>query len=111
MAERRAMLLRAVPVLAVCLGFALLPTEMVESGPPLCLSRLLLDHECWGCGMTRALSCLAHGDFFRAYEFNRGVIVVAPLLLAVAARWVLRGSPRVKVAAPEAPASPVRVGG
>lgn len=57
-----------------------------------CLSRLLLDAECWGCGMTRALSSLAHGELGRAVEFNRGVIVVAPLLLVVALQWI-RGRP------------------
>ncbi len=72
-------------------ALAVVPTSVVESGPPICLSRLLLDLECWGCGMTRAFSCLAHGDLDRALAFNRGVVIVGPLLAFLAARWILAG--------------------
>ena len=83
------MLGRAALVLAVGLGLALLPTAVLEGAPPICLSRLLLDSECFGCGMTRALSCVAHGELFKAFAYNRGVVIVGPLLVGIAVRWVL----------------------
>lgn len=60
--------------------FWLLPSRWLERGPSLCLVRRVTGRPCPGCGMLRALSYLAHGDPRRAWQYNRLVIVVAPLL-------------------------------
>jgi hypothetical protein len=36
------------------------------------------------CGMSRAFSCVTHGEFARALEFNRGVALAYPLAVALA---------------------------
>jgi hypothetical protein len=68
-------LLVLVPVL-----FALIPTSLIESGPTLCLYRLIFGVRCPGCGMTRAVSAMFHGNISAAIGFNRLIIIVFPLL-------------------------------
>ncbi|HUG14621.1 MAG TPA: DUF2752 domain-containing protein [Thermomicrobiales bacterium] len=53
---------------------------MIESGPRLCLSRLILRRGCPGCGTTRAVSCVMHGDLRSAYDYNPRIVVIFPLL-------------------------------
>jgi hypothetical protein len=40
--------------------------------------------------MTRALTSLAYLDFQAAWEYNRFVVVVAPLLLYIWVKWIMR---------------------
>jgi len=75
--------MRSWAILAVLLLF-LLPVGFFEKTPPICTYRILTGHECPTCGMTRACCALFHGDLNKAREFNRGVVVVAPLLILLA---------------------------
>ena len=43
---------------------------------------------CVMCGMSRAFSAFAHGDFARAVELNAGVVVFFPLFVALVAGLV-----------------------
>ncbi|HVT46087.1 MAG TPA: DUF2752 domain-containing protein [Thermoanaerobaculia bacterium] len=78
-------------LLAIPIAGILLPTEILERAPTICLIRIVAGIECWGCGMTRAISALLHGDIRRAVDFNPRVLFVFPLLLALwcAALWRL----------------------
>lgn len=60
--------------------FVTVPTSFIETGYSLCLVKYLFGVECPGCGMTRALSALAHGDVVSAIHFNRMVVLIGPLL-------------------------------
>ena len=51
-----------------------------------CLIKWLTNHECFGCGMTRAFAALSRLDFKGAYEYNHLVIVYAPLAVII---WLL----------------------
>lgn len=69
----------------------LVPRErLFDEGHTLCLFRNVTGQECWGCGMTRALASLAYLDFQAAWEYNRLVVVVAPLLLYIWVKWIMR---------------------
>ena len=59
----------------------LLPSDFFDSGNSICISILLFDRECYGCGMTRAIQHLIHFDFSIGYAFNRLSIIVFPLLI------------------------------
>ena len=65
------------------LALIALPTRWLASAPSVCLVRRVTGRPCPGCGMTRALSHLAHGDLRRAWRANHRVVIVAPLLLGV----------------------------
>jgi Protein of unknown function (DUF2752) len=61
--------------------FLLVPTSWFESRRSLCLIRSVFGVKCPGCGMTRAISCVFHGNFFKnALQYNRLVVIVLPLL-------------------------------
>ena len=69
----------------------LIPREwLFDEGHTLCLFHNLTGQECWGCGMTRALASVAYLDFEAAWGYNRAVVVVAPLLLYIWRKWILR---------------------
>jgi hypothetical protein len=66
----------------------LLPASFFDEGQSLCLSVLLLDKECYGCGITRAIQHFIHFDFQTAWNFNKLVVIVAPILFFVWLKWV-----------------------
>lgn len=77
----------AVLLLILPVGLWLLPSDFFddEGGPALCPSRLILDMECQGCGLTRAVMHMHHFDPAGALYYNAGIVVVYPLLLGL---WV-----------------------
>lgn len=84
LASVRLALLIAGPVVLL-----LISPGSLDAAPTLCLSRLLLSVDCWGCGMTRALHAVSHADISRAIEYNWRVVIVAPLLAYLALRSVI----------------------
>lgn len=67
-----------------------LPADFFDSGQSICLSVLLLDTTCYGCGITRAVQHFIHFDFATAWEYNKLVVAVVPLLIYVWGDEVLR---------------------
>lgn len=78
-------------VLIAALPFFLLilPVDFFDHGQSVCLSRLLINKECPGCGMTRAVMHMIHFDFAVAWSFNKLVFLVVPLLVPVWLKSVL----------------------
>src|SRR5579863_3941251 len=66
-------------LLPIC--FFLIPTNWLEKHPPPCLSRIFFGVRCPGCGMSRAMSCAIHGNFKKAFYYNKLVVIVLPLLV------------------------------
>jgi hypothetical protein len=63
---------------------------------PGCPFRALTGFTCPGCGGTRGLHCLLHGDVVGAFEFNPLLIVSLPFLLYALVRYTVaavRGQP------------------
>lgn len=60
-----------------------LPADFFDHGRSICISVLLFDQTCYGCGMTRAIQHLIHGDLFKAWEFNKLSVIVLPLLIII----------------------------
>jgi hypothetical protein len=58
----------------------LLPANQFDTGQSLCVSKLLLNRECYGCGITRAIMHLIHLDVNQALHYNKLSVVVFPLL-------------------------------
>jgi len=65
---------------------AVIPTSIFSGMPSICLFKNLFGAECLGCGMVRAASCLAHGNFAGAAELNGLVFAVATLACMAAVR-------------------------
>ena len=58
----------------------LIPTSWIEERRTLCLIKNLTGRACPGCGMTRACSCAFHAHFKQAFQYNKLVVIVLPLL-------------------------------
>lgn len=65
-----------------------LPADTFDDGITLCPSVIFFNYECWGCGITRAIMHLLHFDFDTALYFNKGVVVIFPILVYVWWLWV-----------------------
>lgn len=57
-----------------------LPANYFDSGKSICLSVVLLDTTCYGCGMTKAIMHLCHFDFQKAFDYNKLSFIVFPIL-------------------------------
>jgi len=79
------------------LCFIFVPTSFLDAGPTICLIKNLFGIECPGCGMTRAISSIFHGEIVRAFQYNRLVVIVFPLLSYVHIKNILGECRRLKV--------------
>jgi hypothetical protein len=61
------------------LTLLILPATFFDEGQSICISVLLLDKQCYACGMTRAVQHLIHFDFNAAANYNKLVFIVVPL--------------------------------
>ena len=58
--------------------------------PVFCISRLFMQLECPGCGLTRSFVAFAHGDWQRAWEFHRlGWLLFLLVAGQIPYRWQL----------------------
>ncbi len=74
----------------------LLPATFFDEGQSICLSVLLADTTCHGCGMTRAIMHLLHFDLETALTFNKLSVIVLPLLVFVWGQTVHKESTRLQ---------------
>ncbi len=58
-----------------------IPLSIIEGSPSICLFKNLFGINCLGCGMTRAVFNVLHGNFYTTFEYNSLVIAVFPLLV------------------------------
>jgi ABC-type proline/glycine betaine transport system substrate-binding protein len=77
-----------------------MPATKFDTGPDMCLSKILFQQECYGCGMTRACMRLAHGQIEEAGRFNKLAYLVFPLLCMVYGAEVLNLSARLGLPIP-----------
>jgi len=57
----------------------ILPATYFDTGESICLSKVIFDLECYGCGMTRAIMHLIHFDFKEAWDYNKISYLVLPI--------------------------------
>lgn len=68
----------------------LLPADHFDAGESICLSQVLFNFECYGCGMTRACQHLIHLDFENAFAYNMGSFLALPALGIVWVQWFFK---------------------
>lgn len=57
-----------------------------------CIWKTITGHECLGCGITRAFYSLFHGEFKNAYAANPLIIVIAPLMIILWLKILLKNT-------------------
>ena len=70
-------------LLLIPIVLIILPADFFDKGQSFCLSVLLFDQTCPGCGITRAIQHLIHLDFTTTYSFNKLAFIVFPVLTFV----------------------------
>lgn len=71
----------SIALLVVPAVLFLLPGDYFDTGESLCLSKRLLDLECFGCGITRGIQHLLHLEFGKAWAFNKLSFLVLPIAI------------------------------
>lgn len=56
---------------------------------PKCILKQYTGIDCPGCGGTRCVHALLHGDLRTAFDHNALVVLLLPVVLYISARWVL----------------------
>jgi len=77
-------------IVGVPISLLLLPKDFFDNGESICLSKILFNVECYGCGMTRACMHLIHLDFEQAYAYNMISFIAFPLLCVVWVQWFIK---------------------
>jgi hypothetical protein len=72
-------------LLILPLVLILIPFQWLNSCHSICIYKNLTGHECYGCGMTRAVVSAMHLHFKEAYSYNKLIVIVLPVLAYV---WV-----------------------
>lgn len=72
--------LRLAFLTAVPITLLVLPSTFFDEGESICISKMLLDAECPGCGITRGIMHLVHFDFQIAWDYNKLSFIVFPAL-------------------------------
>ena len=65
------------------------PSEWIMNQHSVCLFLNISGHECYGCGMTRAVYSAIHLRFADAFHFNRLSPLVLPLLVYIWAKTIV----------------------
>ncbi len=75
------------------IGFSSVYLWIFEPGKtgffPTCPFRMLTGLNCPGCGSTRGLHRLVHGDLLGAFQFNALLVIVLPFMFYALARYTL----------------------
>jgi hypothetical protein len=79
----------AAGILMIPVVFYIIPLEWINNHHSICLFLNVTGHECYGCGMTRAVFSAIHFRFTDAFHFNRLSPVVFPLLIYIWAKTLV----------------------
>jgi len=82
-------LLLSIGIILIPVAIYFVPPEWLEGQHSVCLFLNLTGHECYGCGMTRAIFSAIHFRFYDAFQFNKLYPAVLPLLIYIWAKTLL----------------------
>ncbi len=67
-----------------------LAADFFDSGRTVCLSVILFNKTCYGCSINLAVHHLIHLEFSEAYNFNKLVVLVFPLISYLYLKEIIR---------------------
>ena len=73
--------IKLVLLILIPITLIILPANFFDNGKSVCLSVMLLDIECYGCGITRAIMHLIHFDLEEVLYYNILSFIVLPILI------------------------------
>lgn len=76
-------------VAALPLLLCAIPMEWLKEQHTICLFKNLTGSDCIGCGITRAVISAVQCDFAAAFQYNKLIVIVFPLLVYAWIKLVL----------------------
>jgi len=77
-------------LLGIPIVLLILPADFFDDGQSICLSRLIFDVECYGCGLTRSIMHLIHFDIQTSWEWNKLGVISFPILFLLWLKYLLK---------------------
>ncbi|NDW19812.1 DUF2752 domain-containing protein [Dysgonomonas sp. 216] len=68
----------------------LIPVGWLNEQHSICLFKNIFGIECFGCGITRAIVSAIQFDFVGAFNFNKLIVIVFPLLIFIWIRMLIQ---------------------
>ena len=75
-------------LIAIPIVLLILPADFFDNGQSICLSKVIFNQTCPGCGTTRAIQHLIHLDFKQAWEFNKLSFIILIVCAFIWVNWV-----------------------
>ena len=89
-------IVKSILVLTLLFIFYNIPKQYLGDTYPICLYRIAFDHQCFGCGATRAVWSVLHLNISDALEYNKLIVLIFPLLAGCTAYWVWDAKSSIK---------------
>ena len=70
--------------------FYFMPKEIFENDQTICVFKNIIGTKCIGCGITRSIYWTMHFDFKRAYELNKLILIIFPMLTFIWFKMVIK---------------------
>jgi hypothetical protein len=93
---------KALQVCKICVFFLLpfllsmVSLDNLERKQSICLVKNLFGVECYGCGITKAIIACVQLDFIRAFNYNKLIVIVMPLLFYLSVKEVVKSVKMLK---------------
>lgn len=82
--------IKSIGLLISPVALYLVPLNWIKHQHTICLYKNITGHNCYGCGMTRAVLSALHFQYENAFNYNKLVIVVFPLLIFIWVKTVVK---------------------
>jgi len=103
MATHKGNLKNAFHISKLCVFFLLpfllsmVSLDNLESKRSICLIKNLFGVECYGCGITKAIIASIQLDFVRAFNYNKLIVIVMPLIVYLSVKEIFKSIKTLKM--------------
>jgi hypothetical protein len=70
--------------------FSFVSLDKLDGKQSICLFKNIFGIDCYGCGITKAIISAIQLDFIRAFNYNKLIIVVMPLIIYLWVKEIIR---------------------
>ncbi|WP_459684424.1 DUF2752 domain-containing protein [Viscerimonas tarda] len=82
--------INGVALLSTPFIFHFIPVHWLNGEHTICLIKNIFGRDCYGCGITRAVLSVLHFDFYGAFNYNKLIVIVFPLLVYIWAKALIK---------------------
>jgi hypothetical protein len=69
---------------------SLVSLDKLDGKRSICLVKNIFGVECWGCGITKSVISAIQFDFVSAFNYNKLIVVVMPLMIYLWAKEIIK---------------------